>query len=111
MPQPWAQLQALRRGALPVQPWIDDLVRGAVAPDPLLLAALWGRLDRPAVQCLLGSPLGLDPSALLTAGRRELPLLASEPAVQQAWLEPCWRTFHPAPRRGPGLVGAAGAVP
>ena len=88
MPQPWAQLQALRRGALPVQPWIDDLVRGAVAPDPLLLAALWGRLDRPAVQCLLGSPLGLDPSALLTAGRRELPLLASEPAVQQAWLEP-----------------------
>ena len=88
MPQPWAQLQALRRGALPVQPWIDDLARGAVAPDPLLLAALWGRLDRPAVQRLLGSPLGLDPSALLTAGRRELPLLASEPAVQQAWLEP-----------------------
>jgi hypothetical protein len=83
----WPQLQALRRGALPVQPWIEGLASGVVAPDPLLLAALWGRLDRPAVERLLGSSLGLDPTTLLAAGRSELPLLAGEPAVQDAWLE------------------------
>lgn len=84
----WGDLQALRRGLQQPEPWLERLEAGLLSPDPLLLAALWGRLDRPGVQRLLASPAGRDPVALLAAGRAELPSLAGQPAVLEAWLPP-----------------------
>lgn len=84
----WADLQDLRRGRQPVEPWLQALEAARLPADPLLLAALWGRLDRAGVQRLLAAPVLAEPEALLRAGRVELPQLASQPAVQQAWLPP-----------------------
>ena len=84
----WHQLQALRRGRLPVQPLIDQLLSGALAPQADLLAALWGQLDRAAVACLLASAASADPLPWLEAARQELPSLAMQPRVIDAWLDP-----------------------
>ena len=84
----WQQLQALRRGRTPVQPWLEQLREGSIAPAPDLLAALIGQLDRLGVEQLLSGPVGRDPSTLQEAARQELPLLAAVPEVRQAWLEP-----------------------
>jgi hypothetical protein len=84
----WQQLQALRRGRTPVQPWLEQLNGGSVLPAADLLAALIAQLDRAAVEQLLSGPVGRDPFALRDAARQELPSLATETRVQQAWLEP-----------------------
>ena len=84
----WADLQDLRRGRQPPEPWLQALERATLPPDPRLLAALWGRLDAVGVRRLLAAPVLADPAALLSAGRGELPQLAADPAVQEAWLEP-----------------------
>ena len=84
----WQQLQSLRRGRTPVQPWLEQLSGGAIPPAADLLAALIAQLDRPAVEQLLSGPVGRDPSSLLEAARQEFPLLAAVPDVRQAWLEP-----------------------
>ncbi len=84
----WAQLQALRRGRLPLEPWLEGLISGALAPEPELLAALWAQLSRPAVERLLASGAAADPGPWLAAARRELPALVAQPAVVEAWLEP-----------------------
>ena len=93
----WGDLQALRRGQQRPGPWLERLEAGQLAPDPLLLAALWGRLDRAAVQRLLASPVGRDPAALLAAGRAELPSLAARPEVIEAWLVPLLAQHSAAP--------------
>lgn len=84
----WQQLQQLRHGRLPVDGLVAALASGDLAAEPDLLAALWGRLDRPAVQRLLSGPVGVDPAPLLEAVRREPPAGACGAALQQAWLEP-----------------------
>jgi len=86
--QRWRQLQGIRRGHTPLEPWIEALAAGVVGPAADLLAALWARLDGAAVTRLLGSPAGLDPSPWLTAGQLELPPLAALPAARAVWLEP-----------------------
>ncbi len=82
----WQQLQLLRRGRMPVQPWLDQLEQGPVTAD--VLAALIGQLDRAGVDRLLRGPVGSKPAELLEAARRELPVLVGAQEVQQAWLEP-----------------------
>lgn len=52
-PERWTFLQALRRTAPPLEPWISSLERGAPEPLPDLLAALVGHLDPPSVLRLL----------------------------------------------------------
>ena len=87
----WQQLQLLRRGRTPVQPWLEQLEQLEQGGSPAsidLLAALMGQLDRPGVEQLLRGPVGRDAAALLEAARRELPLLAGAAEVKQAWLEP-----------------------
>ena len=86
--QRWGQLQRLRRGGVPLDPWVAGLQAGALAPEPDLLAALWGQLDRPSVERLLNAAVAADPEPWLAAGLQELPALALQPAVQQAWLQP-----------------------
>lgn len=86
--QRWRQLQGIRRGHTPLEPWIEALAAGVVGPAADLLAALWARLDGAAVTRLLGSPAGLDPSPWLIAGQLELPPLAALPAARAVWLEP-----------------------
>jgi hypothetical protein len=95
----WRQLQQLRRGLLPAEALVAALASGDLAAEPDLLAALWGRLDRPAVRRLLSSPLGRDPAALLEAARLELPASQRLAALQQAWLDPLLEAHqraHPA---------------
>ena len=84
----WQHLQLIRRGRKPVQPWLDRLDQEEISASGDVLAALIGQLDRPGVDQLLRGPVGRDPAQLLEVARRELPLLAGEAAVQQAWLEP-----------------------
>jgi len=84
----WSQMQLLRRGRQPLEPWIEGLVGGGVAPDADVLAALWGQLNRAAVERLLASAAAVDPSPWLQAARQELPALVAQPAVIEAWLEP-----------------------
>ena len=84
----WQQLQALRRGRAPVQPWLEQLNAGSIPPEADLLAALITQLDRPTVEQLLRGPVGRDPASLLEAARQEFPLSAADSAVRQAWLEP-----------------------
>ena len=86
--QRWRQLQHLRREGVALEPWIDALVSGSMRPDVDLLAALWGRLERDAVERLLGSEAGVDPQPWLAAGLIALPSLAARPAVRAAWLAP-----------------------
>ncbi|MFM8524739.1 MAG: CbiX/SirB N-terminal domain-containing protein [Cyanobacteriota bacterium] len=93
----WQQLPQLRRGQLAPEPLIADLTSGALSPEADLLAALWGRLDRPAVQSLLGSVAALDPEPWRQASRHELPSLASHPTVEAAWLEPLLEHQQQAP--------------
>jgi len=87
-PERWQRLQQLRRGQLPLDPWLEALRSGAQPPDPELLAALWRRLDRSSIECLLGDADRLDAPGLLQALRGELAELAADQRVQQAWLEP-----------------------
>ena len=84
----WQQLQLLRRGRLPVQPWLQQLEQEASPACIDVLAALIGQLDRAGVEQLLAGPVGRDAATLLEAARRELPLLAGTLEVKQAWLEP-----------------------
>lgn len=84
----WQHLQALRRGLVPVEPVLQRLEWGQEAASPDLLAALMARLDRSAVEQLLRGPAASDPSNFLIAARQELPLLAGDPQVMEAWLEP-----------------------
>ena len=86
--QRWRQLQGLRRGHSPHEPWIEALIGGLIPVDADLLAALWARLDRLAVDRLLGSAVALDPAPWLMAGQLELPLLAAQPSACETWLEP-----------------------
>lgn len=87
-PQRWQQMQRLRRGQEPVAAWLEGLLQGELEPAPDLLAALWGRLDRSSVERLLAAAVGSDPTPWMEAARRELPLIAAEFSVVQAWLEP-----------------------
>lgn len=88
--QRWQQLQRLRRGAQPLQPWIDALCAGLLAPEADLLAALWIHLDAVALQRLLASPAGAPAQPWLTAGRLELPALASRPELgRSGWSRCC----------------------
>ena len=41
--QRWRQLQGLRRGHSPHEPWIEALIGGLIPVDADLLAALWAR--------------------------------------------------------------------
>jgi hypothetical protein len=84
----WSQMQLLRRGRLPLEPWLEGLIGGALPPDADLLAALWAQLRRPAVERLLASGAGADAAPWLAAARQELPALVAQPAVVEAWLEP-----------------------
>ena len=86
--QRWRQLQRLRRDGGALQPWIDGLVAGLIAPEADLLAALWGRLDRKAVEQLLASDAASDPRPWLAAGSLELPALGLQADVRAAWLDP-----------------------
>ena len=79
-------MQRLRRGQEPVAAWLEGLLQGELEPAPDLLAALWGRLDRPSVERLLAAAVGSDPTPWVEAARRELPLIAAEFSVVQAWL-------------------------
>lgn len=87
-PEFWSQLQRLRRGGLDPEPLLLALEVGGQELDVDLLAALWGRLSAAQVRRLLALPALAVAGPLLLAGRRELPLQAATPAVQQAWLEP-----------------------
>jgi hypothetical protein len=84
----WQQLQLLRRGRAPVQPWLQQLERFGSPASIEVLAALIGQLDRAGVEQLLSGPVGRDAATLREAARRELPLLAGAAEVKQAWLEP-----------------------
>ena len=84
----WQQLQLLRRGRTPVQPWLLQLEQPGSPASIDVLAALIGQLDRAGVERLLRGPVGRDVASLLEAARRELPLLAGAAEVKQAWLEP-----------------------
>ena len=102
-PQRWQQMQRLRRGQEPVAAWLEGLLQGELEPAPDLLAALWGRLDRSSVERLLAAAVGLDPTPWMVAARRELPLIAAEFSVVQAWLEPLLEhqaTVDPTLQRG-----------
>ncbi|MEN9387717.1 MAG: hypothetical protein RLZZ255_693, partial [Cyanobacteriota bacterium] len=81
----WQQLQLLRRGRLPVQPWLQQLEQEASPACIDVLAALIGQLDRAGVEQLLAGPVGRDAATLLEAARRELPLLVGTLEVKQAW--------------------------
>ena len=83
----WWQLQALRRGG-EAGPLLAALEAGALAPDPDLLAALFGVLDRGGVERLLAAGQGLDAAILLRAVQPELAALAGQERVRQAWLAP-----------------------
>ena len=87
-PDRWQQLQLLRRGRTPVQPWLLQLEQPGSPASIDVLAALIGQLDRAGVEQLLSGPVGRDAATLLEAARRELPLLAGAAEVKQAWLEP-----------------------
>ncbi len=84
----WRQLQGLRRGRVDPGPWLAGLESGELPALQDLLEALLGVLDRGGVERLLANPRALEGPALLEAGRRELPLLAGQERVRQAWLEP-----------------------
>ena len=84
----WQQLQLLRRGRLPVQPWLQQLEQEDGPASSDVLAALIGQLDRAGVEQLLSGPAGRDATSLLEAARLEFPLLAGAAEVKQAWLEP-----------------------
>ena len=84
----WSQLQQLRQGQRDPHPQVEALVNGRLAPEADLLAALWGRLDRHAVERLLASEAANTVEPWLEASRQELPTLADQPAVERAWLEP-----------------------
>ncbi|MEB3200635.1 MAG: CbiX/SirB N-terminal domain-containing protein [Synechococcaceae cyanobacterium] len=84
----WRQLQRLRSGGTEIEPWLEALTAGREPGRSDLLAALFGRLDQPAVERLLAGPLCDDPRALLSAGQQELPALAGREEVRQAWLAP-----------------------
>ena len=84
----WSQLQGLRRGRLPLEPWLAGLTSGALQPEPELLSALWSQLKRPMVERLLASGAAVDAAPWLAASRQELPGLVAQPAVMEAWLEP-----------------------
>lgn len=84
----WQQLQRLRRGQLAPEPLITALCSGSLEPRSDLLAALWGQLDRKGVERLLASVAARNATPWLEASRLELPALASQPAVERAWLEP-----------------------
>lgn len=84
----WSQLQGLRRGRLPLEPWLEGLTSGALQPEPELLSALWAQLKRPMVERLLASGAAVDVAPWLAAARQELPSLVAQPAVVEAWLEP-----------------------
>ncbi|MBW0174466.1 MAG: hypothetical protein KXJ48_08615, partial [Vulcanococcus sp.] len=84
----WQQLQLLRRGRTPVQPWLQQFEQSGSPSSIEVLAALIGQLDRAGVEQLLNGPVGRDATTLLEAARRELPLLAGAAEVKQAWLEP-----------------------
>jgi hypothetical protein len=87
-PERWLELQQLRRGQRPVAPLLEGLARGALSGEADLLAALWSRLTRPQVELLLAAPVALEPEVLLQGIGPELPALADDPAVREAWLEP-----------------------
>ncbi|MEY3928642.1 MAG: hypothetical protein RLZZ516_352 [Cyanobacteriota bacterium] len=90
--QRWQQLQRLRRGVQPLQPWIEALGAGLIPADADLLAALWGHLDGEVLRSLLASPAAAQAEPWLTAGRLELPALATRPELERIWLEPLlWR--------------------
>lgn len=84
----WQQLQQLRRGRQDLDPWLAALSGGELKPEADLLAALIPALDRPRVEQLLATPLGLDPDPVLQAVQQQWPGLAVEASFQQAWLEP-----------------------
>lgn len=86
--QRWRRLQRIRRGHTPPEPWIDALAAGVIQPEADLLAALWPRLEPPAVARLLSGAAAADPAPWLLAGQLELPPLAALPAAREAWLEP-----------------------
>ena len=86
--QRWRQLQRIRRGHTPLEPWTAALAGGVIPPEADLLAALWARLDQAAVARLLASGAAADPAPWLMAGQLELPTLAAHPAAREAWLEP-----------------------
>lgn len=85
---PWQDLQALRRGRLPLEPVLEQIHQGLLPLSADVLAALMGRLDRSAVERLLDGPLAGDRAPLLQAARLEFVALADDPLVRQAWLEP-----------------------
>jgi hypothetical protein len=84
----WWQLQGLRRGRVDPGPWLAGLESGELPAHQDLLESLLGVLDRAGVERLLANPRTLAGPTLLEAGRRELPPLAGQERVRQAWLEP-----------------------
>jgi CbiX len=92
----WRQLQRLRCGSgsgatgspVDLEPWIAGLASGVLPAQADLLAALWARLDRPALSRLLNSPAAAAAGPWLLAGQLELPALVSQPGTNDIWLEP-----------------------
>lgn len=84
----WQRLLRLRRGLQPLEPWLAALESGALEAEPDLIAALGARLDRPSVERLLAPSIGLTPQRLLQALGAELPALAADGTIRQAWLDP-----------------------
>ena len=87
-PERWQQLQALRRGQLPIEPLLLQLETGELRPSADLIAALMVRLDRIGVERLLSISSNADPTVVVEAARQELPSQAADPQVLAAWLEP-----------------------
>jgi hypothetical protein len=91
--QRWQQLQRLRRGGGSLQPWFAALVRGDLALEPDLLAALVGRVDCGGAECLI-QRCAATPALLLEALQQELPTATA--AGREPWLEPLLQWLQPA---------------
>ena len=104
----WQQLQRLRRGSGSLQPWFEVLARGEFPPEPDLLAALVGRVDRSGAERLIQCSAA-RPEALLAALQQELS--AATAAGREPWLEPLLRWLQgpaatpPPPRDGLTVLG------
>lgn len=98
----WWRLQGLRRGNIAPEPLLKALEAGGQSADEDLLAALIGVLDREGVERLLAAVTAPAERPLLAAGRRELPLLAGQEPVRQAWLAPLLERHSAVSRQDPG---------
>ncbi|WP_411870186.1 CbiX/SirB N-terminal domain-containing protein [Vulcanococcus limneticus] len=82
----WRLLQRLRRQGVDPRPWLERLERGALDPEPDLLATLAVLVDRAGAERLLALARHHGPDGLRQALAQELP--GVDGAASAAWLEP-----------------------